>query len=249
MSRLGQEGTNVAAPVNVLLREPTKPEPGWQEEAEGWLTLNREAGGNPGFYPLTIKAAYVIGIIHDLCASVDVLLRRRDLLLSTYIPAYGVCASAVDLLGRCITGNRLGKGSTNDILTGFRWLVSPAYERVANNAEVFATSRRAYTVETLAAWRHFAAHGQATCKLQLDDMDFEILEALRQRIRDGLETYWNELQRSPDLCDSLARARVLAFRNWPVLKAWLLFEGTPTRRHPSITEIFNRFDWRIDVQT
>ena len=60
---------NNSAPVNVKLKNPTEILPEWKDEAESWLTLNREIKGHPNFYPLTIKAAYVVGVIHSLCKS------------------------------------------------------------------------------------------------------------------------------------------------------------------------------------
>jgi hypothetical protein len=100
--------------------------------------------------------------------------------------------------------------------------------------------------------RHFAAHGQATSRPDPSgnpqigaNIDFEILEELRALVRDGLERYWNDLQNSDDLCNSLAKANVLRLRNWPVLKTWLLFEGDPPGSHPSITALWNRFSFRV----
>ena len=93
------------APVNMKLANPTMPVPDWSTQAAAWSTLNQEIGGNPDFYPLTVKAAYVVGVIHDICTSVTCLLQvRRELLPATYIPAYGVCASGIEILGRCILG-------------------------------------------------------------------------------------------------------------------------------------------------
>lgn len=93
------------APVNVKLQSPTIQIRNWPEEASNWVRLNHEIGGNPDFFPLTIKGAYIIGVIHDLCQSIDILLYDSENCIFTNMPAYGMLASGIDLLGRCIQGN------------------------------------------------------------------------------------------------------------------------------------------------
>jgi hypothetical protein len=68
-------------------------------------------------------------------------------------------------------------------------------------------------------------------------IDFEILESLRPLLRDGVERYWNELQHDEALCNALARANVLRFRDWPVFKSWTLFTGDPPGSFLSITDV------------
>ncbi|MBM3149811.1 MAG: hypothetical protein FJZ88_07295, partial [Chloroflexi bacterium] len=110
------------APVNVKLQHPRVPVANWSQESAQWTARNNAVGGNPDFYPLTIKAAYVIGIIHDLCESVSCLLKYPHVRETTYIPAYGVFASGIDLLGRCIRGHSTTSDNTEDLRTGFKWL-------------------------------------------------------------------------------------------------------------------------------
>src|SRR5437868_3316412 len=59
----------MAAPINVKCARPTVSVVNRLIEKANWLAINREADGNPDFYPLTIKAAYVIGMVHDTCSS------------------------------------------------------------------------------------------------------------------------------------------------------------------------------------
>jgi len=61
----------MVTPVNVLLKGPSIPTPDWVQEEVIWIDFNKAIGGNPDFYPLTIKAAYVIGVIHNICQAVD----------------------------------------------------------------------------------------------------------------------------------------------------------------------------------
>lgn len=120
----------MAAPVNVKLKTPTVAIPNWNQAASYWMSLNAAVNGNPDFYPLTVKAIYVIGIIYDLCESVSHLLAHPNTKATTYIPAYGVFASGIELLGRCVNGNSTTRGSVADLKTGFKWLVGSSYSTV-----------------------------------------------------------------------------------------------------------------------
>ncbi len=241
------------APVNVKLRNPTEQVEDW--DAVEWQALNAWAGGHPGFYPLTIKAAYVVGIIHDLCESVSWLLSHPKVLETTYIPAYGVFASGVELLGRCIRGNSTTLDNANDLKMGFKWLADSATERGSDDFILIETSRQKCSINMLTALRHFAAHGQATSNKTdegaygFGDLDYEILAKMPPLVADGLERYWTELRRSNDLCNKLANANIHSLRSWPVKKSWILFEKDDTGVYHSIVEIFNRFDWNIRVQS
>jgi len=241
----------MTAPINLKLQTPTVHIAGWKQEAEEWMGLNAAAQGNPDFYPLTVKGAYVIGVEHDICECVSHLLKHPRAKTTTYIPAYGVFASGVEVLGRCINGNATTRGNVADLKTGFKWLASSSYDTIPDTYILITTNGNSYTIEMLAALRHFAAHGQATANVtaagtyQFGNIDYEILGKMPALIADGLERYWNQLQRDENLCNKLAEANVIALRNWPVLRSWSLFEKDESGRYHSITEIFNRFDWKV----
>ena len=129
----------MTAPVNVKLQEPTIPVRDWADQAAQWVALNHDLGGNDEFYPLTVKAAYVIGVIHDLCECVSLLLSPKAKVNVTYLPAYGVFASGVELLGRCINGNMTDTGSSTDLERGFRWII-PSIRSISD--VVISTSAR-----------------------------------------------------------------------------------------------------------
>jgi len=241
----------MTAPVNVKLQTPTVTISGWNQEATQWMSLNAAVGGNADFYPLTVKAAYVIGVEHDICESVKCLLAHPSAKTMTYIPAYGVFASGVEILGRCINGNCRTRGCVADLKTGFKWLASSSCG-VPDTHVFITTNTYAYTIEMLVALRHFAAHGQATTSTisaagtyQFGNIDHEILSKMHPLIAKGLDRYWNQLQRDASLCDKLAKANIIALRNWPVFRSWTLFEQDESGKHHSITEIFNRFDWQV----
>jgi len=242
----------MSAPVNVVLENPTDVVENWEEQAEQWLSLNAIVRGNRDFYPLTIKAAYIIGVIHDLCQSVSHLLKFESV-QTTYIPAYGVFAAGVEVLGRCIRGNDSLRGAVADLKMGFRWLAYSSHknipytsvDRIPDGYVLIETSNGEYTINRLTYLRHFSAHGQATAQ-ELGGIDYEILGNMPSLIANGLERYWSdELQNNTQRCNDLARANIRAFRDWPVFKSWSLFERDEHGKYHSITEIFNRFDWHI----
>ncbi len=246
------------APVNVKLKEPTIKINGWDEDAQRWLTINNDVQGHPDFYPLTVKAAYVIGVIHTICQSVSILLSDPQTRLFTYLPAYGVFASGIELLGRCINGNSTTKDNSKDISVGFKWLGATffepyknSYENVPDEIVLIQTKKYMYAISNLVALRHFAAHGQATAKKVAKNsyvfgyFDYEILEHFPPLLADGLESYWHELQTSETLCNNLAKADIIALRKLPVSLSWSMFEKDSEGAYHSIAEIFRKFSWKI----
>ena len=241
----------MAAPVNVKLREPTESIETWPEEKELWIALNREAKGNPEFYPLTVKGAYVIGVIHSIFQSVSRLLDvDTDEIQITYIPAYGVFSSGVDILGRCVAGNstHLSRG---DVKVGFKWLVKSEYETVPDNHVLIETDNFEYTIDMLTALRHFATHGQAASKkteegtYQFGPIDYEILDKMVPLVANGLARYWNELIHDESLCNKLARANIIGLREYPIFLSWNLFERDEFGKYHGVADIFRRFDWNV----
>lgn len=239
------------APVNVRLMDPTKHVANWPAESVRWACLNRDIGGNPDFFPLTVKGAYVIGIIHEICESVTCLIKCQTAPKAPHIPAYGVVASGIELLGRCITGNSRTNNAGNDLKTGLKWLASSSYRDVPADHVLVSTQICQYSVNDLAALRHFAAHGQATVReldtnnLYLSGVDRWLLGKLRPQLANGLDRYWTQLVNDENLCNNLASASVIALRNWPVFKIWSLFEKNDDGEYESISAVFNKFDWSI----
>lgn len=234
------------APVNIFIASPSIPVMNWQADADQWVDLNSQVGGNPDFYPLTIKAAYVIGVIYDLCMSVTYLLRTDDARQTTYIPAYGIFASSIDILGRCIRGNSSPtRGSIGDIKAGFKWLASTSYATILDTHILVSTTSHPYQIDELVYFRHFAAHGQATSPLKFTQVDYELLARMPPILANGLERYWKHLLVDENACNNLAQANVLALRSHPVLKSWILFEKDQFCKYHSVEEIFNRFNWTV----
>jgi hypothetical protein len=237
----------MTAPINVKLKNPTVSVQDWQQQAQEWKDLNRKVNGNLGFYPLTIKFGYVLGVIHDICESVACLLHETQFARRTsYIPAYGLFASGIELLGRCVDGESNPRKST--LRAGLRWLADPRfpqYEQVPENTALISTSQGDYTIDELAHLRNFAAHGQATSAFQT--VDYQVISQLRPLLRDSLEHYWAKLTTDDDPCNKLALANVVRLRGWPVLKTWSLLQGNEQIGYQSITDLFDRFEQLFEI--
>lgn len=241
------------APTNVLLEKPTIEDlVSWENEENKWIELNREIGGHREFYPLTIKGAYVIGIIFNICTCVSTLLHSPpppSLALKqpvskhlTYVTAYGLFASAIDILGRCVCGNH--SATRGSIREGFKWLAASdaSYEQIQEEQCIVKTSRE-YSVDNLVQLRHFANHGQAVSKSW--EVDFSLLNKLRPVLANRLDVYWTNYLKTENGCNNLAKANILALRPDPIFSSWMLFERDETGRYFSVEEIFNRFNWEL----
>jgi hypothetical protein len=239
------------AVANVRLKTPTVGAKNWTKESRRWKALSRKAGGDSRLYPLTIKAGYVIGVIYDICESVSQLLEHPKAQQTTYVPAYHVFSSAVDILGRCIRGNSDLWASVADLQKGFKWLANSDQVGLHDDTVVIKTGSRKYTVDMLTALGYYAAHGGIKTKKNsggthhFGEIDREILEKMPPLLAEGLQRYWDQLQSSKWPCNRLAEARIIALKDWPVLHSWLLLDREGDGSLPPIREIFSEFDWRI----
>ena len=234
---------NSAPPVNVKLRNPTTVhQQEWAKEVKRWIDLNKEVGGHPGFFPLTIKAAYVFGVIHDICESVDWLLRHHQAWPITYPSAFGLCAASMELLGRCLRGNQGAGDNTKDLKEGLEWLKSSSPKDGISPNAVALTNYNQYDVDQLVTLRHFTLHGQATIQRgKVLALDIELLAAFPLLIGNAMERYWDRLLNSNEYCEKLARANIVSLRSAPILKIWGFF-GRP---NTSAGTPFYDFDWQV----
>jgi hypothetical protein len=207
-----------------------------------WRALNNEIRGHPDFTPLTIKAAYVFGVIHDFCESVDWLLKHERAWPVTYLSAFGLCASGIELLGRCLRGNTGTRGCVQDLREGLEWLKSSSPKAEAPQSAVTVTSYTQYDVDLLETLRHFTLHGQATKKPQPQlELDIELLDAFPWLIGNAMERYWDKLLNSTVYCERLAKANVIPLRSEPIRKIWEFF----SKKGTSAGTPFYQFNWRV----
>lgn len=235
--------------------------------ATEWKDLQDKVA-NILFTPVEIKAFYVIGLIFELCASVDCLLRANGLSENDhpldyqvfasggrYLPAFGVFASGIELLGRCLTGNDTPKVNEN-LRVGFHYLArpdpTPFLCNIPTNTEVVATSR-SYTVQDLINLRNYAAHGQSTVgekdasgkripASKLPGIERDLFGKLPEKMENAIDTYWAALQNDTEHCRRLAKARIDPYRNrvGPLQHVICYFAQLP---YQSAGSLFHRFKW------
>jgi hypothetical protein len=144
------------APVNVYLADPTEPVKSWSELKDSWVKLNSDAHGNREFNPLTIKAFYVFGVQLAIFRCVSYLLEAGKLPSTTYLPAYGLFASGIELLGRCLRGNKGTRGSNADLIAGLQWLSNSDFNEfttVPIEHQLVCTMNGPYSIQQLAVLR------------------------------------------------------------------------------------------------
>ena len=234
------------APVNVLLQTPTISIDSWEFQAPQWTKLNRDIGGNPDFYPLTIKAFYIIGTIFGAFKSVSILLENPRYITSTYYSAYSVFSSAIDLLGRCLIGNEKYGGTKTNLQAGFQWLATPAFHsfsRFSEKSEFIKTPFAAYSISDLIKLRHFTVHGQAATNFEIPPFDYYVLDRISNKLPSAMEAYWLSLLSNDPLCNNLAKANINPFRYYPIWDCLWLFSADANGKYQSVREAFGEFDW------
>ena len=241
----------MTAPVNVKLENPTIDVNDWKFQAAQWKELNTDLG-NRDFFPLTIKAFYVIGVIYILCQSVDILLKHSNAVNVTFLPAYGVFASGIELLGRCLRGENKNWQNVNNLKKGYLWLSDCQDKNQHIDKKILIrTSKGSYSIDDLIALRHFSAHGQATINEKkegesiLKSMDLEILSSMPSLLAPALGKYWSDLIQKEEFCNQLAKADIIVLRKWPVFQSLKLFEMDEKGIYHSVTERFEEFHWQF----
>lgn len=203
-------------------------------DANEWLTLNKQVNGYSGFYPLTIKAGYVIGTMYLIASSIWCLSEHPEGKEITYIPRYLLIATCIELLGRSVSGQAGKKEQT--LLEGLRWIFNkPVKQSQKDKEEVVITAMGKYSIRDLNYMRHFAAHGQATTSededknnkpiaSKFEEPDEELLTTLLDKLGEALETYWYQLQHDRDKCERLRDATIKPVNSKRVFLAWKLFQ-------------------------
>jgi hypothetical protein len=237
----------VARKVPIELKDPNAP----TDNAHLWKQLNQQAGGNKHFTPVEIKSFYVIGLIYDICTSVEWLLRAEDAWPQKYLPAFGVFASAVDLLGRCLTGNEASRMKDN-LQIGFYYLLLPTNTPCPKllpageeNKVVVRTAHAPYSISALVALRHYTAHGQATVRHQLPGVDSELLRPFPKMMGDAIDAYWEGgLKGSAEYCSRIGAAKLDPYSNRvePLKQVYRYFSVMKPAG-----SMFRSLDWSVRV--
>jgi hypothetical protein len=218
-----------------------------------WLELNKLAGGNEEFAALEIKFFYVMGLLKDIWSSVEILLQPQQTYTRTrvwpdrYLPAFSIFSSGVDLLGRCLTGNKKTDVYEN-LRVGFYYLIHPdnppnkSLDNAKASTSLINTPFAKYSVKDLIALRNFTSHGQASTKNLLPGFDILLLEQFTPKLQTALESYRAGLRDYPQLCERLGAARLGVYKGRiEPLKATLQYYAQGN----STGDAFKVFDWSV----
>lgn len=217
------------------------------ENHEKWKRLQEIVQANVIFEPVEIKTFYIIGLMDDICKSVQCLLECKDSWPEKYLPAFSLFASSVDLLGRCLTGNKTVNLNQN-LKVGFWYLFHPEETPVpkslnSSNAsdDLLESQGVTYSVNQLVALRHFCAHGQATTDA-LPAFDNKLLSYFPDLMGDAMETYWYALQEDPEYSIRMGAARIDPYKSRyePLSKTLKYFSSGL-----AIGELFSNLNWDI----
>lgn len=216
-------------------------------QANKWEQLKQLANADEVFTPVEIKAYYIIGLVDDICQSVQCLVKADEGWPEKYLPAFSLFASAVDLLGRCLTGNHTLNVNEN-LRVGFWYLFHPTSNPPARNLNpanatttLVRTSLLSYSVADLVALRHYSAHGQAA-QNNRPSVDNELLSQFPRSIGDAVETYWSALQSEVEYCTRLGEALIDPYANRaePLSKTLNYFD-----QGNAAGDLFYRLDWNV----
>jgi hypothetical protein len=231
----------------VFLSGPTEPVESWNDLRDSWESLRNDAGANREFSPLTIKAFYVFGVQLAIFRCVSYLLEAGKLPSTTYLPAYGLFASGIELLGRCLKGSEGTASSGADLTAGLQWLSHfdfHEFATVSTEHELVRTMNGPYSIRQLAALRNYAIHAQSAVINAPPPIDFLILQEMPPLIASAMEEYWAQLQRDPAPCNALARANVAPIRNRPIFETLWEFSRAKSGQYLAIGDIYGNLDWR-----
>lgn len=229
-----------------LFTPPSNLVPEWDEEASAWDQLAKGVLIEGSTDPLTVKALYVTGLVIHSCLSVNILLAPTNLISTTYYAAYSVFASAVELIGRCIRGNRTARETGRDLAAGFKWVAQPIaseYAQVPDDFCLLRTSNYPYSISDLVALRHFSAHGQAINPSKIRDFDYLVLAAVQPPFAAGIQAYLEQLASLAQMAANLARSSIAPFRNRPVFDAVWPFPADGHAFPASVGDAIRRMDW------
>jgi hypothetical protein len=221
-------------PVNLFFNAPT-------ENDDLWRNLGRD--GHTGFWPVTIKAFYLYGLLLSIFRSTEILIRNSKTNLggrefhgnfARYLTAFGVFASGVELFGRCLGGITEAEGQATRCLSiGFNWLANPGSTDDNRELTIITTPRSPYTVRELVNLRNFTAHGQATTARNDSFLDFELLPPFPRMIGIAIESWWSQVTtQHRELCINLGRASLLPVNlQQPIVQTMLTFSIQAAGNH------------------
>jgi len=174
-------------------------------EAE-WIAAGR-ISSDQALTPFTAKALYAFGMMRHLIESAGWALTHRPPYQCFYISAYLLSCGAIELLGRCISGDdREDKGSGSRLRCGLRQIAALSQDS-DDEQVVVITNHWRYTVGDCVALRNFCAHGASVGHARID---VELVDEILKKLSGAMDDYWNQLVASANSepGENLSRAAI-----------------------------------------
>jgi len=158
--------------------------------------------------PFTTKALYIFGMMRHLMESAGWALKHKPPGQAFYIAAYLMSCGAIELFGRCISGDDDEKyGATRRLKCGLKEIASIPQSSDDDTRVVVVTNHKQYTIDDCVALRNFCAHGGSVGKVSID---VEFVDEVLKKVSWAMDGYWNCLMSTSndDAKDNLAKAAV-----------------------------------------
>ena len=153
--------------------------------------------------PFTAKALYAFGMMRHLVESAGWSLKHEPPYGCFYIAAYLLSCGAIELFGRCVSGDDDEKyGSTRRLKCGFKQMATIPQNVDDDSQVMIVTNHKDYTIADCAALRNFCAHGGSVGQAAID---VEFIDEILKKLSEAVDDYWNRLM-SPS--DSNARGNL-----------------------------------------
>lgn len=177
-------------------------------------TYNREwtaAGRIPSglvLTPFAAKALYAFGMMRHLMESAGWTLKHKPPYECFYIAAYLLSCGAIELFGRCVSGDDDEKhGAIRRLKCGLKEIASIPQSNDDDSQVVVVTNHKKYTIADCVALRNFCTHGGSVGTVGID---VELVDETLKKVSQAMIKHWNRLMNPSDdnVRSDLAKAAV-----------------------------------------
>ena len=166
-------------------------EPQLHKYTREWTAAGRDVNGVT-LTPFTAKVLYAFGMMRHLVESAGHALTHKPPYGCFYISAFLLGCGAIELLGRCVSGDDLEtSGATRRLQAGLREISSISLTDRDTTKAVVTTNHRVYSIADCCALRNFCAHGGSAGRVAID---IELVDEVLKKLSQSMDDYWDRLR-------------------------------------------------------
>ena len=170
-------------------------EPQLKTYSKEWAAAGR-ISSVPTLTPFTAKALYAFGMMRHLIESAGWTLTHKPPSECFYIAAYLLSCGAIELFGRCVSGDDNEKyGAVRRLKHGLKRMASIPQNVDDDSQVVVVTNHKKYTIADCVALRNFCAHGGSVGTVSID---VELVDEVLKKLSQAMNEYWDCLTNSAD---------------------------------------------------